>query len=140
MPDVSRVLVVTDHAEPTAALIAAIRERAEQSPAQFRVLVPNPARAEVHLLHPERHDAAVAAEQVLRRALPSIEDAAGGQVIGSVSIQHDPMDAIENTVAAEPVHEIILAVHQHALSARIHQDLAHRLGHLGIPVTVVRGE
>lgn len=137
MSDVARVLVVTDHPEPPDVLLAAIRERAEQSPAQFRVLVPNPARAEVHLLHPERHEQAAAAEQLLRDSLPAIEDAASGHVVGSVSVQHDPMDAIENTLAAEPLDEIILAVDEHALSARLHQDLAHRLGHLGIPVTVV---
>ena len=94
MPDLARVLVVTDHPEPSGALIAAIRDRAERSPAQFRVLVPNPARAELHLLHPERHDQAVAAEAVLRTALPLVEEAAGDHVIGSVSVQHDPMDAI----------------------------------------------
>ena len=138
MSEVARVLVVTDHAEPTAALIAEIRSRAGRSPAQFRVLVPNPARAEVHLLHPERHEQAAAAEEVLRSALPVLEDAAGGHVVGSVSVQHDPMDAIENTLAAEPLDEIMLAVDEHGLSVRLHQDLAHRLAHLSIPVTVVR--
>ncbi len=139
MPDLARVLVVTDHPEPSGALIAAIRDRAERSPAQFRVLVPNPARAELHLLHPERHDQAAAAEVVLRTALPLVEEVAGDHVIGSVSVQHDPMDAIENTLAAEPIDEIILAIHEHGLHVRLHQDLAHRLGHLGIPVTTVRG-
>ncbi|MBO9523448.1 MAG: hypothetical protein J7518_18110 [Nocardioidaceae bacterium] len=133
----ARVLVVTDHPDPSAALLAAIRDRADRSPARFRVVVPNPARAEVHLLHPERHDQAAAAERVLRRALPLIEEAAGDHVVGSVSVQHDPMDAIEHTLAAEPLDEIVLAVHEHALSVRLHQDLARRLGHLGIPVTVV---
>jgi hypothetical protein len=136
--EVARILVVTDHAEPTDALIAEIRARAGRSPAQFRVLVPNPARAEVHLLHPERHEQATAAEELLRSALPVLEDAAGGKVVGSVSVQHDPMDAIEHTLAAEPLDEIMLAVDEHGLSVRLHQDLAHRLGHLGIPVTVVR--
>lgn len=138
MPEFTRILVVTDHAEPTDALIAAIRSRVSQSPAQFRVLVPNPARAEVHLLHPERHEQAALAEKVLRNALPVLEEAAGGHVVGSVSVQHDPMDAIENTLAAEPLDEIMLAVTEHGLSVRLHQDLAHRLGHLDLPVTVIR--
>jgi hypothetical protein len=137
MSEVSRVLVVTDHPDPTGRLLSAIRERADRSPAQFRVLVPNPARAEVHLLHPERHEQAAAAEHVLRRALPAIEEAASGHVVGSVSVQHDPMDAIENTLAAEPLDEIMLAVHEHGLGIRLHQDLARRLGHLGIPVSLV---
>ncbi len=132
-----RVLVVTDSAEPSDHLLTAIRRRAAESAAQFRVLVPNPARAEVHLLHPERHDNAAAAELVLRRALPELEAAAGGHVIGSVSVQHDPMDAIEHTLHDEPVDEIMLAVTEHAFTVRLHQDLRHRLAHLGLPVTVV---
>lgn len=132
-----RVLVVTDHPEPTAELLAAINLRASDSPAQFRIVVPNPARAELHLLHPERHDKATEAEQLLRKALPALEAAALGPVVGSVSVQHDPMDAIEHTLAAEPLDEIMLAVHEHALAIRLHQDLAHRLAHLGIPVTLI---
>ena len=134
---VDRVLVVTDVAEPSPELLDALRRRAARSPARFRVVVPNPARAELHLLHPERHDKAAEAEQVLRRALPSLESATGGHVVGSVSVQHDPMDAIEQVIHAEPVNEIILAVHEHALTVRLHQDLEHRLGHLGLPVTSV---
>ena len=132
-----RVLIVTDTAEPTPELLDAIRHRTAQAPAQFRVVVPNPARAEVHLLHPERHDKAAAAEQVLRVALPELDRAAGGQVVGSVSVQHDPMDTVEHVMHAEPIDEIMLAVHEHALTVRLHQDLQHRLGHLGVPVSVV---
>jgi hypothetical protein len=132
-----RVLIVTDTAAPTPELLEAIRHRTAQSPTQFRVVVPNPARAEVHLLHPERHDKAAAAEQVLRAALPALERAAGGHVVGSVSVQHDPMDTLEHVLHAEPIGEIMLSVHEHALTVRLHQDLQHRLGHLGVPVTVV---
>lgn len=132
-----RILIVTDAADPTPELLEAIRRRTAQSPAQFRVVVPNPARAEVHLLHPERHDKAAEAERVLRAALPELERAAGGHVVGSVSVQHDPMDTLEHVLAAEPIDEIMLAVHEHALTVRLHQDLVHRLGHLNLPVTVV---
>jgi len=132
-----RVLIVTDTAEPTPALLDAIRRQAEKTSTQFRVVVPNPARAEVHLLHPERHDRAAEAEQVLRAALPQLERAAAGHVVGSVSVQHDPMDTVEHVLHAEPIDEIMLAVHEHALTTRLHQDLLHRLGHLGIPVTVI---
>ena len=76
--------------------------------------MPNPARAELHLLHPERHDKAEEAEQVLRAMLPDLEQAAGGRVIGSVSVRHDPMDAIEETLFTEPIDEIILDVHDRA--------------------------
>src|SRR5690349_2755163 len=90
----ARILLVTDHVEPTPALLAAIRHRAETGRVQLRLVVLNPARAELHLLHPERHDKAVEAEMALRNALPMLESAAGGVVVGSVSVRHDPMDAI----------------------------------------------
>jgi hypothetical protein len=135
---IHRVLVVTDAAEPSPSLREAIRHRAETHDAQFRLVVTNPARAEIHLLHPERHDKAVAAEAVLREALPTLEADAGGVVIGSVSVRHDPMDAIEETVFSEPVDEILIDVPGHRLSSLLHQDLEHRLRHLEIPVVTVR--
>ena len=133
----ARILVVTDHVEPTPALLAAIRRRAETGEVQVRLVVLNPARAELHLLHPERHDRALEAEAALRNAIPLLESAAGGPVIGSVSVRHDPMDAIEETVFNEPVDELMLAVPTHHLAERLHQDLPHRLAHLHLPVTTV---
>jgi hypothetical protein len=133
----ARILVVTDHVEPTPSLLAAIRRRAETGEVQVRLVVLNPARAELHLLHPERHDRAMEAETALRRALPMLEAAAGGPVIGSVSVRHDPMDAVEETIFSEPVDEIMLSVPTHHLAERLHQDLPHRLAHLHLPVTTV---
>ena len=135
----ARILVIADKTAATPPLLAAIRSRRERGPAQFRVVVPNPAAAELHLLHPERHHRAEEAELVLLHALPAIEDAAGGRVIGSVSIRHDPMDAIEEILFSEPVDEIILSVVGHGLSRWLHQDLQHRLQHFGLPVTTVEG-
>lgn len=135
----ARVLVVTDHAMPTQALLTAIRRRAAEGSAQFRVIVLNPAQAELHLFHPERHDKARTAEEVLLDALPDLEEAAGGPIIGSVSVRHDPMDAIEHTIFNEPIDEIILDVPGHELATRLHQDLPHRLEHHHIPVTAIRG-
>jgi hypothetical protein len=133
-----RVLVVTDTAEPTKSLRDAIRHRAENGDAQFRLIVVNPARAELHPLHPERHDKATEAEVTLRSALPQLELSAHAPVIGSVSVRHDPMDAIEETLFAEPVDEILLDVPPHHFSSWLHQDLEHRLAHFQIPVTTIR--
>ena len=133
----TRILVVTDHADPSEALLAAITHRAATGDVQFRIVVPNPARSELHLLHPERHDKAREAEVVLRQALPLLEHAAGGPVIGTVSVRADPMDAIEEAIFSEPIDEIMLSVAPHGLSTWLHQDLAHRLQHFGLPVTVV---
>jgi nucleotide-binding universal stress UspA family protein len=136
----TRILVVTDHAVPSDALLEAIVRRAETGDVQFRIVVPNPARAELHLLHPERHDRAHEAEAVLRQAQPLLERAAGGSVIGTVSVRNDPMDAIEETIFNEPIDEIMLSIAPHGLSTRLHQDLAHRLQHFGLPVTVVAAD
>ncbi|MCW2751271.1 MAG: hypothetical protein JWR83_2381 [Aeromicrobium sp.] len=135
----TRVLIITDKTATTPELIEAIRTRAERPPVQFRMVIPNPAAAELHLLHPERHTKATEAEIVLLESLPAIQEAAGRHVIGSVSIRHDPMDAVEEILFSEPVDEIIVSVANHSLSRWIHQDLAHRLEHFGLPITVVEG-
>jgi hypothetical protein len=135
---IRRVLVVTDAAVPSPSLTEAIRHRAESHDAQFRLVVLNPARAEMHLLHPERHDKASQAEAVLRAAIPQVESAADAPVIGSVSVRHDPMDAIEETLFNEPVDEILIDVPTHRLSSSLHQDLERRLAHFHIPVVTIR--
>ncbi len=117
-----------------------MQRRAELGDVQFRVVVPNPAQAELHLLHPERHDRAREAEKVLSTALIGLEVATGGRVIGTVSVRHDPMDAIEEILFSEPIDEIILSVIPHGFATRLHQDLAHRLQHFGLPVTVVHND
>ena len=133
----SRILVVTDHAVPSEPLLAEVSRRARAADVQIRLVVLNPARAELHLLHPERHDKAAEAEATLRSALPDMQLAAGAPIVGSVSIRHDPMDAIEETIFDEPVDEIILALREHHLAILLHQDLPHRLSYLDIPVSHV---
>lgn len=132
-----RVLVVTDQPAVSPALADAVGARADRGPAQFRVLVPDPSPAEWHPMHPERHDKAAIAEQVLASSLPPIEKAAGSRVIGSVSIRHDAMDAIEEALIDEPFDEIVLSVAPHGVLSRLHLDLPRRVAHLGIPVTTV---
>lgn len=134
---VTRILLVTDHTAATPELLAAMRRRAEQGAVQFRLLVPNPARAELHLLHPDRHDKAIEAEQVLLQALPAFEEAAGGRIIASVSIRHDPYEAVEELMLSEPIDEVMLSVAPSHHGRWLHPDLAHRLLNLGRPVLSV---
>jgi hypothetical protein len=133
----ARVLVVTDRAAASPALLDSIRGRAARGSTSFRVLVPNPARAEWNVTHPERHAKLADAQQLLDDELPRIAEAAGHSVEGIVSIRHDPMDAIEETLQHEPFDEIILATAPHALERWLHVDLPHRVAHLGLPVTTV---
>jgi hypothetical protein len=133
----ARVLVVTDRTAATPALLRAVRDRARRGPARFRVLVPNPAPAEWHPFHPERHDKVEEAERVLLRTLPLIQEAVDDAVRGRVSVRHDPMAAIEEMLHDEPFDEIILSVVPHGLERWLHVDLPHRVAHLGLPVTTV---
>lgn len=129
----ARVMIVTDRAAASGELLDVLRERAQRGPALFRVLVPNPASAEWHPLHPGRHVKVDEAERVLMRALPAIQDAVDDAVRGRVSIRHDPMAAIEEMLHDEPFDEIILAM------SSAHLDrLARRVAHVGLPVTTVR--
>jgi hypothetical protein len=139
-PNPTRVLVVTDRTAATPALLDTIRGRAARGPAEFRILVPNPALAEWNPNHPQRDVKIAEAERVLATALPLVEEAAGHAVQGVVSIRHDPMDAIEETLSDEPFDEIILATAPHDVERWLHIDLPHRVAHLGLPVTTVTGE
>jgi hypothetical protein len=136
----ARVLVVTDRTAATPALLQAIRERAQRGPAEFRVLVPNPAPAEWHPFHPERRDKVKAAERVLLRALTQIQDVADSAVRGRISIRHDPMAAIEEMLFEERFDEILLSVAPHGLERWLHVDLPHRVAHLGLPVITVNDD
>lgn len=134
----ARILVVTDRVEATPALLDSIRGRAARGPTEFHVLVPNPAPAEWHPTHPERHDKLAEAGAVLAGVLPLIEDAAGSPVDGVVSIRHDPMDAIEETLHTDArFDEIILFTTPHRIESWLHVDLPHRVAHLGLPVMTV---
>ena len=133
-----RILAVTDHPEGSPGLLATLRERAAKGPAQFRVLVINPAAHEAHLRHPERHDEALQAELSLHAALPALTAAAGAPVLGSVSVRHDPYLAVEEVLASEPVDELVIDLTQSGLTRALHLDLPHRLKHLGRPITHVQ--
>jgi uncharacterized membrane-anchored protein len=139
MPAPTSVLVVTDRIAASPELLGAIRARSEQVPIEVRLLVPNPAPAEWHPRHPERHVKAAAAQSVLARTLPAIQEAAGVPVDGFVSTRHDPMDAIEEVLHDEQIDELIIATTPHHIEGWLHVDLPHRAAHLGLPVTALTG-
>ena len=135
-PTPARILVVAHKTAATPALLEAIRERAQRGPAHFHLLVPNPVVAEWHPLHGERHDTELG-EHVLALALPLIDEASGRRADGTVSIRHDPMDAIEDALSSADYDEIILSTLPRSVSRWLHIDLPHRVEHLGLPVTTV---
>ncbi|MEA2445985.1 MAG: hypothetical protein QOJ12_3277 [Thermoleophilales bacterium] len=135
-----RLLLLTDWTPATPAVLDTIREHAARGPIELHIVMPNPAPAEWHLLHPQQRDGVAEAERVLAEALPRVEAAAGKAVTGTVSIRHDPMDAIEETLRDEVFDEIILAMTGHGVSQWLHIDLPRRVAHLGLPVTTVTAD
>jgi uncharacterized membrane-anchored protein len=130
------VLVVASKTAATPALLDAIRARAARGPARFHLLVPNPA-PHAELTDHERAKAHEEGEHVLALALPLIDEAAGTHSEGSVSIRHDPMDAIEETLQDGDFHEVIVSTLPRSVSRWLHSDLPSRVAHLGLPVTTV---
>jgi hypothetical protein len=131
----ANILVVARTTAATPALLDAVRERAARGPARFHLLIPNPsAHAELTEAERERHH--LEGENLLELALPLIEDVAG-PAEGSVSIRHDPMDAIEETLRDGDFHEVIVSTLPHGVSHWLHTDLPSRVAHLGLPVTTV---
>lgn len=130
-------LLVTDSAKPSTALLRVVAERAAHNDVQFRLVVLNPAKAELHLPHPERRDRALEAKCILLATLPQLERAAGAKVIGSVSMRHDAAEANEATVLREPVEEILVAMAGTRTKSWLHRDLPQPLGRFGVPVTMV---
>src|SRR4051812_13918106 len=104
----AQILVVAHKTAATPALLDVIRQRAANGATRFHLLVPNPA-GHAELTDAERHAKHTDGEHVLALALPLIEDASGGEADGSVSIRHDPMDAIEETIRGGDFHEVILS-------------------------------
>jgi hypothetical protein len=132
----ANVLVVAHKTAATPALLEAIRRRAAAGPARFHLLVPNPA-GHAELTAAERRGKHAEGEHVLALALPLLDEASGHAADGSVSIRHDPLDAIEETLQTGDFHEIILSTLPRSVSRWLHIDLPRRVAHLGLPVTTV---
>jgi uncharacterized membrane-anchored protein len=132
----AQVLLVARTTAATPALLDAVRERVARGPARFHLLIPNPAQhAELTQAERERHH--IEGEHLLELALPLLDQAAGTPAEGSVSIRHDPMDAIEETLREGDFHEVIVSTLPHGVSRWLHTDLPSRVAHLGLPVTTV---
>jgi hypothetical protein len=117
----AHILVVAHATADSPALLQALRERTERGPCWFHVVVP------------AGHDG----RRSLVDAIRSMEAAAHRPVTGSVSSRHDPMDVVEEALMADDFDEIILSTPPAALARRLHVDLAHRVAHLGLPLTTV---
>jgi uncharacterized membrane-anchored protein len=127
------VLVITDHPVVTPALVSAINERAASGATHVHLVLTNPAQHEMS----ERHRQAHIAEADLNQAVSALREQTSADIVGSVSIRHDPMDAVEESLQRASVDEILVSVEHHRVSHALHQDLKDRLAHRGVPVVAL---
>jgi hypothetical protein len=134
----ARVLVVANQTAATPALIEAVRERAQASPARFTLLVPNPAHGLHRVVDPEDQDRSEA-DETLAKALPLLEEATGAPVEGMIGVS-EPLAAIQDAVNLHGFDEIIVSMLPRRVSKWLKLDLPHKAAGLGLPVTAVTPE
>ena len=127
--DASRILIVAHRTAATPRLLDAVEERGRRGPCTFTLLVPRP------YWDPETDEAA----ETLELAIPLLDRAAGSHVRGLVGAT-DPFEAVRETLERESFDEVIVSTLPKRVSRWLHLDLAHRIGRLGLPVTVVTAE
>ena len=132
-PGRARVLVVANKTHATSALVAAVRQRAAAGPADFVMLVPNPAHLAFDRVGKDIHEG----EQVLAQALPPLELAVGAEVEGRVASSPNAFDDILAELGRRSYTEIILETLPAHVSHWLHVDLSQRLAHLGYRLTTV---
>jgi hypothetical protein len=124
-----RVLVVAHRTAATPKLLDEVRARARRSPCSFTLLVPRP------YWDPETEEAAA----TLELALPLLDEAADGQVEGTIG-DTDPFAAVEEAAKRGGFDEIIISTLPARVSHWLRRDLPHRVEALGLPVTVVTAQ
>jgi uncharacterized membrane-anchored protein len=132
--DGPRILVVANRSDATPALLDAVRQRAAAGPASFFMLIPNPEHVAFDrntVEHPH-------GDEILARALPALEEPAGGQVEGRVANSPNAYDDIEEELnGGSGYDEIILETPPTHFSHWLHFDLPDRIKHFGVPVVTV---
>jgi uncharacterized membrane-anchored protein len=129
----ARVLVVANKTTATPALVEALRERAATGPAEFVVLVPNPA----HLAFDRVSANTAEGERLLGESLPALTSAAGIEIEGRVAESPNAFDDIVAELDRREYSEIILETIPTHVSHRLHVDLPQRLAGLGYPLTTI---
>jgi hypothetical protein len=125
----ARVLIVAHRTAATPRLIEAVRERAQHGPCRFTLLVPR------GYWDPDTE----ASSLVLELALPLLEEAAGGQILGVVGVS-DPFVAVRTAIGEGDFDEVIISTLPERVSHWLRRDLPSRVERLGVPVTVVTAQ
>lgn len=124
-----RILIVAHRTAATPKLLDAVAERAAQGPSRFTLLIPRP------YWDPDTEEAAL----TLELAIPLLDAAAGSHVQGIIGAT-DPVDAVRDALERETYDEVMVSTLPERVSRWLHLDLAHRIGRLGVPVSVVTAE
>jgi hypothetical protein len=135
MEPAARVLVVANKTAASPGLLEAVRERAARGPAEFTLLVPNPAHGLHKVVDPEDQSHSEA-EAVVEFALPLLEEAAGKPCDSIIGVP-EPLAAVQDAVNLHGFDEIIVSTLPTRVSKWLKLDLPHKLEGLGLPVTTV---
>jgi hypothetical protein len=135
MPEQAKVLVVAHQTAATTPLIEAIRDRTQQGPARFHLVVPRRPHGMHKLVDPQDTDEDEA-QAVLADALPKLSEAAGHEVTGSIG-DPEPLMAIEDAVNLGSYDEIIISTLPLGISRWLKLDLISKAKGIGLPVTHV---
>jgi len=120
---IRRILVVANRTASTPVLLDAVRQRAQQGPCTFALLIPNEPRKG-------------GADWTLETAKPLLERAARGPVEGMVG-EADPFEAVKAALQDPGFDEVIVSTLPKRVSEWLRRDLPHRIEKLGVPVTTI---
>lgn len=119
----ARVLIVANRTASTPRLIEAVRRRAEASPCEFALLVPDVTDRK-------------AADWTLDTAQRLLRPAARGRIEGLVG-GPDPFESVRDAVQQGNFDEIIVSTLPRRVSKWLKRDLIRRVEGLGLPVTAI---
>ena len=134
----ARVLVVAHKTAATQPLLEAVRQRAQEGPAKFTLLVPNPTHG-MHKVVDPGDQGAGEVKAVLDEAVPRLSEAAGSPV-GTLVGDADPMAAVHDAINLQGFDEVIISTLSPRLSRWLRLDLPSKVAGLGLPVTTVTPE
>jgi hypothetical protein len=119
----TRVLIVANRTASTPRLLEAVRRRAEASPCEFALLIPDVTDRK-------------AADWTLETALRLLRPVAGRRVEGLVG-GADPLESVQAAVQQGNFDEIIISTLPRRVSKWLRRDLIRRVEGLGLPVTAI---
>jgi hypothetical protein len=134
----TRVLVLAHKTAATQPLLDAVRDRAQQGPCLFTLLVPNATHGLHKVVDAQDQDLGEA-QGTLDQALPLLSEAAGSPVLGLIG-DPDPMAAVQDAINLHGFEEVIVSTLSVRLSRWLKLDLPSKVAGLGLPVKTVTAE